>query len=140
MLDVLEHLPDPVAALAHVKSLLEPDGVLLATVPAFKLLWTRHDDLNHHFTRYTEGSFRSVASAAGLRVKTARYFFHWLAAAKIATRLKEALLPGKPDVPAVPAAPVNGALYALSRAEERLVGAARIPFGSSLLAVAGKAA
>lgn len=140
MLDVLEHLPDPVAALSHVRTLLEPDGVLLATVPAFKLLWTRHDDLNHHFTRYTEKSFRSVASAAGMRVKATRYFFHWLAAAKVATRLKEALLSGTPDVPAVPPAPVNRALYALSRAEERLVGAARIPFGSSLLAVAGRAA
>lgn len=140
MLDVLEHLPDPVAALAHATSLLETDGVLLATVPAFRTLWTRHDDLNHHYTRYTRRTFRSVADAAGLRVTSARYFFHWLAAAKIATRIRETLLPGKPDVPSVPPAPINGVLYALSRIEEHLVGAARIPFGSSLLAVGTKAA
>lgn len=140
MLDVLEHLADPVAALAHVESLLEPDGILLATVPAFETLWTRHDDLNHHFTRYTERSFRSVATAAGLRVESARYFFHWLAAAKIATRVKEAFVGGAPSVPGVPPAPLNRVLYAISRLEERLLGAARIPFGSSLLVVGARGA
>ena len=140
MLDVLEHLPDPVAALAHATSLLEPDGVILATVPAFESLWTRHDDLNHHYTRYTKQSFRAVATAAGVRIMMARYFFHWLAAAKIATRMKEALLPGKSDVPSVPPEPVNRALYALSRLEERLVHGLMIPFGSSFLAVGTKRA
>src|ERR1051326_7977069 len=60
MLDVLEHLPDPAAAVSHAISLLEPDGVLLATVPAFMSLWTRHDELNHHYTRYTEQTFRAM--------------------------------------------------------------------------------
>jgi 2-polyprenyl-3-methyl-5-hydroxy-6-metoxy-1,4-benzoquinol methylase len=138
MLDVLEHLPDPVAAVAHARSLLEPDGVLLVTVPAFMALWTRHDDLNHHYTRYSEHSFRVVAAAAGLRIKAARYFFHWVTGAKLATRLAEALLPGKPDVPSVPPAPVNRALYALSRLEERLARVVRIPFGSSLLVVGAR--
>ena len=139
MLDVLEHLADPVAALSHAMSLLEPNGVFLATVPAFMGLWTRHDDLNHHYTRYTKETFRSVAAAAGLRIEAARYFFHWLAAAKVATRVAEALAPGKPDVPRVPSAAVNRTLYAVSRLEERLLGAARLPFGSSLLVVGTKA-
>lgn len=138
MLDVLEHLSDPVAALGHASSLLEPGGVLLATVPAFESLWTRHDDLNHHYTRYTQRTLRAVASAAGLRITMARYFFHWLAAAKIATRMKEMLLPGKSEVPGVPPDPINRALYALSRVEERLVRGLALPFGSSLLAVAAK--
>ena len=133
MLDVLEHLPDPTAAVSHAMSLLEPDGIFLATVPAFMSLWTRHDELNHHYTRYTQHSFREMAGGAGLNIRTARYFFHWLAAAKVATRLKEALVAGAPDVPNVPATPVNRVLYALSRFEERVIGAARLPFGSSLM-------
>jgi hypothetical protein len=137
---VLEHLADPAAAIAHAVSLLEPNGVFLATVPAFMALWTRHDELNHHYTRYTERSFRAVAAAAGLRIKAARYFFHWLAAAKLATRLVQSLMPGSPDVPRVPAAPINRVLYAVSRIEERLMGAARIPFGSSLLVVGTRSA
>jgi 2-polyprenyl-3-methyl-5-hydroxy-6-metoxy-1,4-benzoquinol methylase len=137
MLDVLEHLPDPAASLRHALSLLEPDGVFLATVPAFMALWTRHDDLNHHYTRYDKASFARLASQAGLRIDDARYFFHWTAAGKLATRLKEALVPGEPASPAVPPALVNRALYALSRAEARLLGAAGVPFGSSLLVVGG---
>ena len=36
MLDVLEHLPKPAAALQHAASLLSRDGVVLVTVPAFR--------------------------------------------------------------------------------------------------------
>ena len=138
MLDVLEHLPDPAASLRHALSLLEPDGVFLATVPAFMSLWTRHDDLNHHYTRYDKASFTRLAGEAGLRLDDARYFFHWTAVGKIATRIKEALVPGEPASPTVPPSPVNRALYAASRLEHRLLGAVPVPFGSSLLAVGGR--
>ena len=137
MLDVLEHLPDPAASLRHALSLLEPRGVFLATVPAFMSLWTRHDDLNHHYTRYDQSSFRALATKAGLRIDESRYFFRWTAAAKVATRVKEALIPGEPRSPTVPPAPINLALYTLSRLEERLTRALPIPFGSSLLVIGG---
>jgi SAM-dependent methyltransferase len=135
MLDVLEHLSDPVAALGHALSLLEPDGVFVATLPAFRALWTRHDDLNHHQTRYDRQSMRELANRTGLRVDEARYFFHWTAVAKLATRLVEAILPGEPASPTVPPAPINSALYALSRLEQCVAAALPIPFGSSLLVV-----
>lgn len=130
MLDVLEHLPDAEGALRHARSLLEPDGRLVVTVPAFQWLWTHHDDLNRHYVRYTESTLRDVAGRAGLRVEESRYFFHWTVPGKLAVRAKERVLgPGGPE--RVPAAPVNRALYLLSRAEQAL----RLPFGSSLLAV-----
>lgn len=138
MLDVLEHLPDPASSLRHALSLLEPGGVFLATVPAFNALWTRHDDLNHHFTRYDKVSFAALAAESGLRIDESRYFFHWMAAAKIATRIKEALVPGAPASPSVPPELLNRALYALSRVEARLIGRVPLPFGSSLLVVGGR--
>jgi SAM-dependent methyltransferase len=91
MLDVLEHLADPVGALRHALSLLEPGGTFVATVPAFRALWTGHDDLNHHLTRYTRRSFRALARAAGLRIDRERYFFHWTCPVKLLVRLKEAV-------------------------------------------------
>ena len=138
MLDVLEHLPEPAAALRHALSLLAPGGVILATVPAFMGLWTRHDDLNHHYTRFTESTFRTLAAAAELRIDTMRYFFRWTAVAKLGTRLVEKVMPGSPMAPTIPADSVNRALYALSRLEERLLGASGLPFGSSLLVVGGR--
>ena len=138
MLDVLEHLPDPVAALHHALSLLEPDGMFLATVPAFMALWTRHDALNHHQTRYDRRSLEAVASQAGLEIMEARYFFRWTAVAKLFTRLAEWLVPGEPAAPRVPPPALNRLLGTLSRVEEQVLGHVPVPFGSSLLVVGRK--
>jgi SAM-dependent methyltransferase len=137
MLDVLEHLDDPLAALRHALALLEPNGVFVATVPAFLALWTRHDDLNEHRTRYNKRTFETLADRAGLRIDEMRYLFGWTAAAKVATRLVESIVPGAPRSPSVPPAPINGALYLLSRIEERMLGGL-LPVGSSLLVAGGK--
>ena len=139
MLDVLEHLPDPVSALRHAVALLEPDGVLLLTVPAFQALWTTHDDLNRHYTRYTRESFHSVARTAGMHIDVCRYFYHWLFPVKLAVRLKEHLLRSQPCNPKVPPDPINSACHALSRLEHAFCRHLSLPVGSSLLAVGGKA-
>ena len=96
MLDVLEHLADAPAALAYAVELLEPEGVLMITVPAFRWLWTSHDDMNHHGTRYTKQTFARLADLAGMRIDTCRYFFHWLVPLKLAVRAKECLLTASP--------------------------------------------
>jgi SAM-dependent methyltransferase len=134
MLDVLEHLPDAVAALRHARGLLAPGGRMVVTVPAFQWLWTHHDELNRHYVRYTRGTLARVAAPAGLRVEKSRYFFHWTVPAKLAVRLRERLLgPSGPE--RLPNAAVNRGLFLLSRAEQVAAGALRLPFGSSLLAV-----
>ncbi|MCA9596583.1 MAG: class I SAM-dependent methyltransferase [Myxococcales bacterium] len=75
MLDVLEHLPDDVAALTNVCKGLPSGGVVLFTVPAFKLLWSPWDDIEHHKRRYTLSQAKGLATDAGLSVKRATYFF-----------------------------------------------------------------
>lgn len=134
MLDVLEHLPDPAGALRKAGALLEPDGRILITVPAFQALWTSHDDLNRHFVRYQRATLLAVAERAGLRVLSQRYFFHWLFPVKLGVRAVERL-GRRSRVPAsVPPAPLNDLLMRLSRAEQVTIGRLRLPFGSSLLA------
>lgn len=134
MLDVLEHLDDPAGALRHALGLLEPGGAVVATVPAFPLLWSHHDALNQHRVRFTAASFRRLAALARADVREIRYFFHWTFPAKLAVRAMERVRgPGGPE--RVPPAPLNRALYGLSRAEEALLGRLRLPFGTSLLAV-----
>jgi 2-polyprenyl-3-methyl-5-hydroxy-6-metoxy-1,4-benzoquinol methylase len=137
MLDVLEHLDDPAAALRHARTLLEPDGLLLITVPAFRALWTRHDDVNHHVTRYTKATWQALAGDAGVTTSEARYFFHWTFPAKLLVRAVEAVRPPRDERARVPATPINAALYGLSRLEHRLLSWAGLPFGSSLLIAAG---
>ena len=135
MLDVVEHMEDDRAGMARAAALLAPGGTLVATVPAFQALWTQHDAWNHHHRRYRLAGLERLVRDAGLEVLAARYFFHWPAPVKLLVRLKEALWPGKPEVPAPPPPPVNALLYALSRLESATVGRLSLPFGSSALVI-----
>jgi 2-polyprenyl-3-methyl-5-hydroxy-6-metoxy-1,4-benzoquinol methylase len=136
-LDVLEHVERPEELLHLALDLLTDDGVVIATVPAFRALWTKHDEVNEHVERYTKASVASVAEAAGLRTKSLRYFFHWVFLAKLAVRASEAVR-GRLSVPSVPGVPgplLNRALYSVSRTEQMLRFDRALPFGSSLLYV-----
>lgn len=135
MLDVLEHLQDAPAAMQQVTRLLRSGGRFVVTVPAFMALWTHHDDINCHFVRYTKSTFAALLEDKPLRVDDWRYFFHWTAVAKWVVHWCERLLPVESAPERVPNPVVNRTLYAISRAEEELIGRLRLPFGSSLLVV-----
>ena len=135
MLDVLEHLDEPEHALRRALELLKPGGIVVVTVPAFRLLWTNHDRLNQHRTRFTKRSFARLASASGMEITASRYFFVWLAAAKLAVRMVEAILPAHPRVPGIPSPWINELLYRISRIEEKLSRILYLPIGSSLMVV-----
>ena len=135
MLDVLEHIQDPIGALRHAGELLEPNGMLVITVPAFMTLWTNHDVLNHHFTRYTKGGLRQLTASAGLRIIEARYFFHWLYVAKFIVHIFEHAFHPESKLPHVPRAGINRLLYTISRAEQKMFSKLPVPIGSSLIAI-----
>lgn len=135
MLDVLEHFADPLAALQHATQLLQPDGALLLHVPAFRSLWTSHDDFNHHYTRYTARSLRRLLHQTDCRIERMQYTFYWTFPVKLAIRLKEHLIPSPPQPAAVPTGWVNSICYQLCRLEQRLFRRRSPGFGSSLLAL-----
>ena len=137
MLDVLEHIDDPVRSLRKAEALLQPDGTLLVTVPAYRLLWTYHDDLNDHRTRFTRTSLKAVVDPTGLEIRHMRYFFHWIFPVRILIRLYETLSGRNLGPPRIPAPRINRWLIGFSRLEHKLLRRLRIPFGSSLLMVAG---
>lgn len=133
MLDVLEHLEKPEAALRHALSLLTRGGIVVITVPALQSLWTRHDDLNHHIMRYDRRSMRRLASAAGLRILRQRYLFQWLVPVKLAVRALEAIHPPRRRLPRIPPEPINGLLAAITRLESEVALRVSLPLGNSLL-------
>ena len=138
MLDVLEHLENPVLALGHAMELLAPGGMVVITVPAFMSLWTRHDVLNHHFTRYTKRSFRQIADQAGFQIQRERYFYHWTFLAKLGVRMLESISRADPKPPKVPGVWINQTLFWFSRMEQRTLTSLPLPFGSSLMAVGSR--
>ena len=47
-LDVLEHLDDDLGALDEFHRVLRPEGLLLVSVPAYRFLWSEHDEALRH--------------------------------------------------------------------------------------------
>lgn len=135
MMDVLEHMNRPDRAVQLVRRLLEPGGHLLATVPAFAWLWTRHDDLNHHVRRYNRAELRKLFRDAGLAIERERFLFQWIVPAKLMVRTWERVHRSPPGPPSVPFAPLNSLLWALTRAELAVATRISMPFGGSLLMI-----
>ncbi len=78
LLDVLEHVEDPVDFLAQIRSALPRCERLLVTVPARRELWSRWDEFYGHRCRYDRTLLRRELDAAGYAVRSCRYFFHGL--------------------------------------------------------------
>jgi SAM-dependent methyltransferase len=136
--DVLEHVPDDVAAARELRRVAAPDGHLLVTVPAYQWLWSQHDDAYHHFRRYTWRQLRTMLNTAGWEPVTWSYFNSFLLPAIAAVRV---LTPrrrggnGRPDLHLTPQA-INRLLLAPMRAEASLIERGRrLPAGVSVGAV-----
>lgn len=71
--DVLEHFEQPERLLEETQPLLQPDGRLIVSVPAFRLLYGPHDEHNDHHDRYTTERLAAVAERAGYQLERARY-------------------------------------------------------------------
>ncbi len=68
LLDVLEHMEDPVAVLRHAKRAMAADGAIVFTVPAYGWLMSDWDVKLGHFRRYSGRMLRQQALEAGLDV------------------------------------------------------------------------
>jgi SAM-dependent methyltransferase len=88
-LDVIEHVPDDVTALVELRRVVAPGGWLLVTVPAYQALWSRHDEANHHYRRYSRSMLRAAARQAGWQIERVSSFNSLLLAPAAAVRLAQ---------------------------------------------------
>jgi len=144
--DVIEHLPDAAGLLSEMRRVVSPTGVAAFTVPAFGWLWSEMDDWNGHFRRYTRRTLRQELAAAGFDVVDDTYLFASLVAPALVVRvLRERLGPSRSTEQVAdateagldPKSPlVSGAAELVHRLERLALSRVRLPFGTSLLAVA----
>jgi methionine biosynthesis protein MetW len=84
--DVLEHLPDPAAMLQLTRKVLNPGGMVIASIPniahwsvRWELLWGRFDYRScgimdaTHLRWFTENSVRTLFESSGYRVDTIKH-------------------------------------------------------------------
>jgi len=136
MLDVLEHIENPLPALLRSREIIASGGVLLITVPAFQALWTSHDVLNHHYVRYRRRELAQLVEKAGFEAVESRYFFHWLALPKWVIGRTERVLGARLHHSRIPSRPLNALLGAVSLVEQSLFKPLPGFPGSSVLLVA----
>lgn len=139
MFDVLEHIGEDGAALAAAAARLKPGGRLLVTVPSYQWMWGPHDEQLHHKPRYTRRTMAERCAGAGLEVHRLSYFNTLLFPFAVARRLFEKAGGGASAAVATPAQPINAALRWTFSFERHLLAHVRLPFGLSLMTVAGRA-
>jgi len=72
--DIIEHVEDDRGALAELRRVLKPDGVLILAVPIHAASWTEFDALVGHVRRYDPAEFAGMLAQSGLEPeKTAPY-------------------------------------------------------------------
>jgi SAM-dependent methyltransferase len=78
LLDVIEHIEDPVKFLAELRECMPKLRRLVITVPARQELWSNYDEYYGHYRRYDRKQLQDTLHAAGYFTKTCRYFFNSL--------------------------------------------------------------
>lgn len=135
LFDVLEHVERDVDSLAAIRNITSPDGHLLLTVPAYRWLWSSHDEDLHHYRRYNSGELQNKARAAGWNVERLSYFNTILFPLAMLARFADKHFGNRSFTGTrVPAAALNSALYRIFILEKFVLKALDMPFGVSVLA------
>lgn len=139
-LDVIEHTPDDVHVLRELRRVSRSEAWLLLTVPAYQALWSSHDEMNHHFRRYSRPRLEYAVAESGWRLQRITSFNSLLLLPAAAVRLSQRgnlAERGCSHELRLPPRWLNRALELPLRAESRWLAAGRtLPAGLSLLAVA----
>jgi len=142
LLDVLEHVEEDRASLRAVLELVRPGGIVIATVPAYRFLWTKRDEYHHHKRRYSGASFRELLSAHPEgRTVLASHMNTTLFPLALAERLVRRVIPEKKAATLhVPVGPVNWCLETAFASERFLLAhGVKLPWGLSLVGVVRRA-
>ncbi len=139
LLDIIEHLPDDMAALAEAYRVLTPGGCLLVTVPAYPLLWGSHDRAMGHIRRYRKTDLAHMLRGSGFELVRLTHFMGLLFPLLLPVRLLQKRLGSDTrtisyDLPD----PLNRLLMRITDIERRLLDRLDMPFGTSLVAVCRK--
>ncbi|HUR11036.1 MAG TPA: methyltransferase domain-containing protein [Flavitalea sp.] len=150
--DVIEHVQEDASAIRQLRRVLRKDGRLILTVPAYNFLWSTHDNVNHHFRRYTADRIEKLLKKEGLSVEYLTYFntflFIPIASYRLATRrgkkinspesASQKTIQSDFERPVSKNRFLNRLFEIIFSAERKLLKSVKMPFGVSMLVIAHK--
>jgi len=74
MFDFLEHTEKPENILRSATNILKDEGLLLITVPAYSWMWSKIDELGHHYRRYDKDAIKREIEGEGFENLYLSYF------------------------------------------------------------------
>jgi 2-polyprenyl-3-methyl-5-hydroxy-6-metoxy-1,4-benzoquinol methylase len=136
LLDVLEHLVNPVLALEHAARSLAPAGKIIFTVPAYPWLFSDWDQRLGHYRLYTKQMMQEQVQQAGLKLEILRYWNAFSLPAAIVLRMVRKIWPsrGGTEFPNV-SDWMNNALIRAAAVEQQWSPRFGLPCGLSLVGV-----
>lgn len=136
MFDVLEHIEDDIKALRIInEEVLEKDGYLILTVPAYNWLWSSHDELSGHFRRYTRKDLMTKLNKTGFKIIKATYFNTLLFPVAVISRVILKFKKGQTDLKMMPSF-INSIFFRIFSLESLFLKRINFPFGLSIFIIA----
>ncbi len=138
-LDVIEHIDDDYSVLVRAREILSPQGYLIITVPAYRWLWSRHDEIHMHKRRYTKQQLKDLLLTLNFEIRFLSYFNSFLFLPAVVKRF---LQKNRNEEDVQPVEPVsettNKILERIFFFENRILPFFHFPFGLSIIAIAKK--
>jgi len=139
--DILEHTKDDVATMQEWGRILKKDGKLIVFVPAYKFLWSAHDESNMHQKRYVKKELIQLMASSDLNIQKSSYWNSALCIPVFIMRFfnKTVLkkIKQKDDL-VISNKFINGLLFRLLRLENTLIRIINYPFGVSVFCIGTK--
>ncbi len=137
--DCLEHLAKDEKALDNWRSLLNDNGSLYVFVPAFNSLWSKHDDINKHYRRYTKTSLNNKLKQANFEIIKSSYWNFTLFIPIFLMRIINKINPFKRkdsgDNLKKTHPIINNLLFQLINIENKFLSVFNFPFGVSVFSI-----
>ena len=143
-LDILENVDDDGRALREWHRTCKPGGLMLLTVPAYRFLWGRQDEISRHRRRYLASDVRQRVADAGFSIHRLTYLntilFPIIAAIRLFRRWRGPR-PGetlRSDFSMTEPGRLNDLLAIVFAWESSLLPHVDLPYGVSVLCIARK--
>ncbi len=140
--DILQTVPDDVAALRELRRVLKDGATLCLTVPAYPSLWGEKDEARGHRRRYTASELRRKLNNAGFEVTRVSYVvavgFFPAVVERVAKAIFSKTIARKDAAPAAKWS--DAAMVLLLDCERFLIRYINLPFGTRVVCWARKPA